>query len=199
LIPVFTAILSSVLRIEAFNLHTIAGKFKFLGIVLCLSAATMIIVMGGGGTLKEDGGMSAEMNSGTGPPHMRVLEITLPADHNRLLLGCFCLFANTICFSCYLILQPRVLKRFTPMRTNAYTYMTGCTILGVILFISNAIDSFSTLGDKFAIMFQGLGLGGLMYAVIVVSCINYGVISWVNKRTKSPSLITIFVPFQVGC
>ena len=176
IIPVWTALLAIIVRIEPFpNLRTLRGWAKCLGILL---AAVGAIVM----TLKKSAsGKAADHGTST--------------RDDIHFIGYIFLLGNTLSMAGYVLLQKKFIFdkeesawKTKPVTVTAWTFMFGTIFLALasLYYVNNP--------EKFT-YFPAEEIYPILYAIFVNSGLCYLLISWCNMQI-SASLVTATWPLQ---
>ena len=176
IIPVWTALLAIIVRIEPFpNLRTLRGWAKCLGIVL---AAVGAIVM----TLKKSAsGKEADHGTST--------------SDDIHFIGYIFLLGNTLSMAGYVLLQKKFIFdkeesawKTKPVTVTAWTFMFGTIFLALAsLYYVNKPEKFTYFPEE--------EIYPILYAIFVNSGLCYLLISWCNMQI-SASLVTATWPLQ---
>ena len=176
IIPVWTALLAIIVRIEPFpNLRTLRGWAKCLGIVL---AAVGAIVM----TLKKSAsGKAADHGTST--------------SDDIHFIGYIFLLGNTLSMAGYVLLQKKFIFdeeesawKTKPVTVTAWTFMFGTIFLALAsLYYVNKPEKFTYFPEE--------EIYPILYAIFVNSGLCYLLISWCNMQI-SASLVTATWPLQ---
>jgi drug/metabolite transporter (DMT)-like permease len=185
IIPVWTAVIAALTCMERIpHLVFVHGWAKFLGILLAAGGAVEMTVTG-----QEGGGGSSSAADGNATGHGKHV--------SRYLLGCMCLFVNTLLMSMYILIQKRFIflapncrwKDF-PVGTTAYSYFFGAVFMGL------ASLYYPIQGDTAVYYIPTPSLYALVFAIFVTSALCYLLITWTNLHLSS-SIATAFWPVQV--
>ena len=176
-IPVWTALLAIIARIEPFpDFRTIRGWAKCLGILL---AAVGAIVM----TTQKKSSRAAD---GDGSSEAEDLQF----------IGYICLLGNTISMAIYVLLQKKFIFnkeesswKTKPVAITAWSYMFGT------MFMALASLYYVNKPEKFT-YFPKEEIYPILYAIFIASGLCYLLISWCNMQI-SASLVTATWPLQV--
>ena len=175
IIPVWTALLAIIVRIEPFpNLRTLRGWAKCLGIVL---AAVGAIVM----TLQKSSGKAADHGTST--------------SDDIHFIGYIFLLGNTLSMAGYVLLQKKFIfdKEESAWKTKPFT-VTAWTFMFGTIFLALASLYFVNKPEKFT-YFPEEEIYPILYAIFVNSGLCYLLISWCNMQI-SASLVTATWPLQ---
>lgn len=172
-IPVWTAILAIITRIEPFPaLNKLHGWAKILGILLAtLGAVTMV--------LEKIIFDKSELKSGYG-------------------LGYLFLIINTLCSAIYVLLQKKLIFnkpdspwRQKPIAVTAWIYLFGT----IFMALSSLYYVITGQLDKFT-YFPKEEIYPIIYAVFIASSLCYMLITWCNMQI-SATVVTATYPLQV--
>jgi len=171
LIPVITAALTIILRIEEFDIRDISHWAKLWGI--CTAGGGAIIMVTANGILE--------------------------GNHENI-IGFIFLLGNTTCMSIYVLVQKKFLylqdengkstPLYPPITASAYAYAMGSILIGLSCVPYGIIwpDVFRNL--DYTVLYP------LAYAVFISSALCYGLISYATSLT-SATIVTAFWPVQV--
>lgn len=190
-IPVFTFILSSIMGVERVNFLRKEGWIKVIGTLVCvLGAAVMLAYKGpalfGNGVHQT---MHNEMIMGTQSEHVGLLGSGfLKLGLNNFHIGVLCLIGNCLCMAAFLVLQAPVLVKYpATISLTAYSYSFG-TLLMFFLGLSTSSDYADWMLTKSDLI-------AVLYAGILSSALNYGIMTWSNKII-GPALVALYTPLQ---
>ena len=170
-IPVWTALLAIIVRIEPFpDFRTLRGWAECLGILLAVSGA---IVM----TLQKNSGETGDA------VNIHIWGYVFPVG-------------NTVSFSIYLLVQKKFIFdkaescwRDKPVTVTAWTNLFSAIFMGLtsLYYVNNP--------EKFT-YFPPEEIYPILYAIFIASGLCYLLISWCNMQI-SASLVTATCPLQV--
>ena len=174
-IPVWTALLAIILRIEPFpDLRTLRGWAKFLGIPLAAAGAMIMMVQNVAGEPEDSVGTINK----------------IPFWGFVFLLG------NTLCTASYIVLVKKFIfgKEDSCWRAKPVTVVAWAALFGTI-FMALASLYYVTKPEKF-LHFPKEEIFPIFYAIFITSGLCYLLISWCNTQI-SASLVTATWPLQV--
>jgi len=174
-IPVWTALLAIVVRIEPFpEFRTLRGWAKCLGILLAAAGAIV---------------MSVQKSSGTAPANEGI-------SNSVYFLGYIFLMGNTLSMAIYVLVQKKFIFerdescwKTKPVTVTAWSYMFGAIFMGLAsLYYIHKPEKFT--------YFPKEEIYPILYAIFIASSLCYLLISWCNMQI-SASLVTATWPLQV--
>ena len=176
-IPVWTALLAIIVRIEPFpDFRTLRGWAKCLGILLAAAGAIV---------------MTVQKNSGKAADH----GVSSDAGDVQF-VGYIFLLGNTLSMAIYILLQKRFIFdkeesnwKTKPVTVTAWSYMFGT------IFMALASLYYVNKPEKFT-YFPKEEIYPILYAIFIASGLCYLLISWCNMQI-SASLVTATWPLQV--
>ena len=177
-IPVWTALLAIIVRIEPFpDFRTLRGWAKSLGILLAAVGAIVMSLQKNSGTAEADHGGSSD------------------AD-NIQVWGYISLLGNTLSMAIYVLLQKKFIfdKEESPWKSKPVTVTTWSYMFGAI-FVGLASLYYIHKPEKFT-YFPKEEIYPILYAIFIASSLCYLLISWCNMQI-SASLVTATWPLQV--
>ena len=176
-IPVWTALLAIIVRIEPFpDFRTLRGWAKCLGIFLAAAGAIVL-------TVQKNSGKAADHSVSSGAGSVQFV-------------GYIFLLGNTLSMAIYILLQKKFIFdkeesywKTKPVAVTAWSYMFGT------IFMALASLYYVNKPEKFT-YFPKEEIYPILYAIFIASGLCYLLISWCNMQI-SASLVTATWPLQV--
>ena len=176
-IPVWTALLAIIVRIEPFpDFRTLRGWAKSLGILL---AAVGAIVM----TVEKKAGQASDHSGSSSSDSVNFV-------------GYIFLLGNTLSMAVYILLQKKFIFdkedscwKTKPVTVTAWSYLFGAMFMALAsLYYVNKPEKFTYFPQE--------EVYPILYAIFIASGLCYLLISWCNMQI-SASLVTATWPLQV--
>ncbi|AES95421.1 putative EamA domain-containing protein [Medicago truncatula] len=191
-IPVFTFLFAVIMGTERVNLLRSEGLAKVLGTLICVSGAVLMVLFRGPIVIgySEIDHVARNEISARGQPEPSgwfvggLLDLGLDHFH----LGVLCLIGNCMCMAAFLAIQAPVLKKYPAnLSVTAYSYFFGAALMVAVSFLmTNESTDWSLTSSEIL---------AVIYAGIIASALNYGLITWCNK-ILGPALVALYNPLQ---
>ncbi|KAF5752580.1 putative Auxin-induced protein 5NG4 [Tripterygium wilfordii] len=190
-IPVFTFLFAVMMGTERVNLFRTEGQAKAVGTLVCIGGAVLMVLFRGPSLFNyKDTDFAHSEISARGQPEPAGWLVSgflqLGLDHWHV--GVLCLIGNCMCMAAYIAIQAPVLKKYpASLSVTAYSYIFGAVLMVITgFFMTGASTEWSlTQSELFAIIYAG----------VIASALNYGLITWANK-ILGPALVSLYMPLQ---
>lgn len=191
-IPVFTFALAALLGVEAISLVTIEGCVKVLGTLVCIFGSLLMVFYRGPAVVGSEAyPLTYHIRLELKPQHEVVGWLVtgfLGFGLEKWHVGVLCLLGNCFFMAAYYVLQAPVLRKYPDsLSLTAYSYSFGALMMVLTGLISTSSfkEWILTVPEIIAVLYAG----------IVASAMNYGIMTWSNK-ILGPSMVSLYNPLQ---
>eukprot|EP00250_Pteridium_aquilinum_P010481 c19418_g1_i2 orf=370-1578(-) len=188
-IPVFTFMFTLCMGTEHINWRHCSGVAKVGGTVVCILGAVFMAVYKGP-SLWGDGSVGIHVYDADlgGWTRQQIVQGFLGLQLQLWHIGVVCLIGNCFCMAAYLAFQAPLLARYP-----AGLSVTACSYFFATVFM--VLTGLVCANDWTKWILTRTEYLAVLYAGIVASALNYGLLTWSNI-VLGPGLVALYMPLQ---